>query len=647
MRLKLTNRFNLYIGGILLLGMLALFIYDIRSSKKLLDEIGISEAEQISETVFHQLYTSMRLGGGRKENRLIIERFRNAGDIEDLRIIHGAHLDRQFGIEEDELPIDELDRQALEGRRGTEFGSHDGHMTVRVVRPIVFFEDCMTCHTAKAGDVSGAVSVEISMKRYEGAILGHSRGFIYWCGGILLLIFMAILVTVNKRLLKPLESLKKGALALAEGDFWHRVGIKTGDEFEDVGLAFDQMAESLHNATERLRYLSEKHSRLVQMAADAILLKDMSTKMIADANPAASVLTGYSLQELLNMRSEDLYPPEKVSEYMEVFKRWKHDGKGYLHDAVIIKKDGFSVPVEIAASVFEFDGKFYMQEIWRDLTERKGFVATLNKYVSELEDTVRERTLKLDDSLKELETAYKKLQYSEQRLIQSAKLISLGEMGAGIAHELNSPIAGILSICEALLRRTDRKHPDYFLLEKMREAAVRSKYIILDVLTYSRPSKADYEPMNLNETIRATLSLFVSEMKLSSIDIIADYEPDLPEIMGHKGRIMEVALNLLKNARDAINGNGRIFISTYLVKREDLEYAVAQVRDTGPGISDEVKEKMFDPFFTTKEKGGGLNIGLGLSISQSIVKEHGGMIEFENNAGGGAIFRVYLPIKKK
>ncbi len=646
MRLRLSQRFNLYIGGILLLGISLLIFYDTRSSQKLLAEIGLSEAERLSASLYDQLYTSMRLGGGRAEDRAIVERFKKVEGVDEIRIVHGSSLNAQFGVEEDEQPLNNHDRDALQGRPARLVEKDTGgHIFARFVMPFSIKEECRACHNARVGEVNGAISIRISLRKYQGIIGVHNRNFIFWAGGILLLTSMAVIFTVNRRLLVPFENLKLGVEKIAGGDLNHRVGIDTGDEIEDLGNAFDNMAETLSAATKELKNLSERHSKLVHMAADAILLVDPEKGVFVDANPAATALTGYPKEELFDLRAEELHSGEGLSKYREAFNRWVYDGKGYMHDAIVIKKDGFTVPVEIAASAVDLNGKKYVQEIWRDLSERKGFIEMIKRHVAELEDTVRERTSKLNRSLEDLEDAYKKLKNSEQKVVQSAKLISLGEMGAGIAHELNSPLAGILSITEVLLGRLDRKDPNHFLLEKIRDAAVRSKYIILDMMTYARPSSGSFEPVYLNMIIKATIGLFISEIKTRSIEIIEDLDPNLPQISGNKAQLMEVVLNIIKNARDAMNGSGKIFISTRAVKKDGFDFSSVEIRDTGPGIKEEIIDKIFDPFFTTKEKGGGLNIGLGLSISQSIIKEHGGYIEVESNESG-AVFRVQLPVKR-
>lgn len=643
MKLKISNRLNLYISAILFLGISALIYHDILSSERLLNEIGLSEAKRLGTTLFDQLYTSMRLGGGRNEDRAIVERVKDIEGVEEIRIIHGYPLDAQYGTEEDERPVDRYDLTALGGNTSSVIKKVKGYTEARMVMPIFVRQECKGCHTGGVGAVSGAISVKISLKKYESVIAGHTRNFILWGVAIMGLTALSVLVTVRKRFLDPIEKLKEGTEALAEGDLGYRVNIKTKDELEDLGGAFNAMAGTLLAATVRLNDINEKYTKLVEMAADAILLKDIETLKFVDANSAASALTGYSREELFTLRTEDLYPSEKLTEYSKIFDRWIYDGKGYLHDGAVIRKDGFTVPVEIAASVLEIDGRRYIQEIWRDISERKGLEQTLRRQVDVLEDTVAERTFELNRSLKELEGAYKKLKDSEQILVQSAKLVSLGEMGAGIAHELNSPIAGILSITEAMLMKTQKDEQMRYMLEKIKDAAVRSKYIILDMLTYARPFKGQLEPIYINETLRATLTIFVSEIKTSAIEIIERFDPNLPKVNGNKGQLMEAMLNIIKNARDAMEGRGKIYISTATRTRDGLVSAVVEITDTGPGIPEEIRDRIFDPFFTTKEKGGGLNIGLGLSIAQSIVKDHGGSIEAESEPGKGATFRIMLP----
>ncbi len=299
--------------------------------------------------------------------------------------------------------------------------------------------------------------------------------------------------------------------------------------------------------------------------------------------------------------------------------------KGGAYDYII--KDPAAVYLEFLPTTIEKVLGVYNLE-----QERKRTVETLHRAYTQL---ARYKT--------ELEEAYNKLKESEERLVQSTKMASLGEMGAGIAHELNSPLAGILSLAEVLMKRIGKENLNYSFLERIADAAIRSKNIISDLLTYSQPTTNEFKPLCINETIKSTLTLFVSERKTSPLEIKEELEARLPPVLGNKGQLMEVFSNILRNARDALDSNGTITIRTKPIREEKGDFVVAEITDMGPGIPDEIRDRLFDPFFTTKEKGGGLNIGLGLSICRSIVKAHGGRIEVESTKGKSSTFRVILP----
>ncbi len=376
------------------------------------------------------------------------------------------------------------------------------------------------------------------------------------------------------------------------------------------------------------------------MIADAVVLVEPEGLAIVEANRAASHLTGFSPEELRAMATPELYPEGLAQRsYCEHFRRCVFDGRGYLHNGEMRKKQGGIVEVDVSARVVHLAGQPLVLEVWRDLTERVCLERSLRGQISALEERVRERTAELEEALRQIRE-------SEQKMIESAKLVSLGEMGAGIAHELNSPLAGILGLVEVLMGRTCRSDRNYALLEKIRDAAVRSKYIILDMLSYARPFREEREDVDMNEVIRATLSLFVSELNVTSIETRLDLFGGLPVVHGVRGQLMEVMLNLVKNARDALGGYGRICISTRLWGDErGVPMVVAEVRDTGPGIPADILERIFDPFFSTKEKGRGHNVGLGLSISRSIIADHGGRLEARNLPEGGASFSITLPAR--
>ncbi|MFZ3071614.1 MAG: PAS domain S-box protein, partial [Thermodesulfobacteriota bacterium] len=486
MRLRLSYRINLYIACILIAGAAVLTFHDYIFREMVMEETGIKEAERLSKVVFGELYHAMQTEKRREANRDVIERFKRVSSVKDIKIIHGLVIDAQFGTEKDETASDENERKAIGGVAV----AMEEPGFIRYIMPVFIKAECRRCHVAKEGDVAGAVAVTLSTERFREIAALKTKYFIALNALILLLTASAIFYILRVRLTSPLGRLKKAADAISSGDLSHRVRIESGDELEDVGSAFDRMAENLSLTTSGLKELNEKYSKLIENSPNAIVLYDARAKKISDVNLMAEALTGYSRSELLSMRPDDMYLPDNLARYAVFRERWIQDGKGYFFETPIKKKDGSTAWIEISAALMDVGGKPFVQEIWRDLSERRTFANALRDYAEGLEKKVRTRTAELNSSLEtlelyknELEKAYAKLKDSEKILVESAKLASLGEMGAGIAHELNSPLAGILSITEVLIKRSAADDPNRHLLETMKDAAVRSKDIIRDMLT--------------------------------------------------------------------------------------------------------------------------------------------------------------------
>ncbi|HLV00591.1 MAG TPA: ATP-binding protein, partial [Acidobacteriota bacterium] len=228
----------------------------------------------------------------------------------------------------------------------------------------------------------------------------------------------------------------------------------------------------------------------------------------------------------------------------------------------------------------------------------------------------------------------------ENQLLQAEKLSSIGLFAAGLAHEVNTPLAGISSYVQMLLEDTppgDEKRPH---LEKIEKQAFRASDIINNLLNFARFSDSDFEEINLNSLMMDTLSLLEHQLKKGNIDVHFKLDSTLPRTVGHAGKLQQVFMNLFLNAKDAMPNGGELDISTY---QEDSEIIV-EVHDTGMGISRDDIKKIYDPFFTTKEVGKGT--GLGLSISYGIIQEHSGRIDVDSSPGRGTTFRLSLPVRR-
>lgn len=229
----------------------------------------------------------------------------------------------------------------------------------------------------------------------------------------------------------------------------------------------------------------------------------------------------------------------------------------------------------------------------------------------------------------------------ERRLAQAEKLSSIGLLAAGVAHEVNTPLAVISTYAQMLARQVAGDEEKARLLEKITRQTFRASEIVNALLNFSRAVPGRLEEVDLNRLIRETLLLLEHQLEQAAIRVELELEEGLAPIQGDPGKLQQVFLNLFLNARDAMEGGGTLAIRS----RSDGRRIRIEVRDNGPGIPPEHLHRIFDPFFTTKPPRRGT--GLGLSISYGIVREHGGDIEVESRPGEGACFRLAFPLARK
>lgn len=225
----------------------------------------------------------------------------------------------------------------------------------------------------------------------------------------------------------------------------------------------------------------------------------------------------------------------------------------------------------------------------------------------------------------------------EQQLLEREKLSSIGLLAAGVAHEVNTPLAGISSYAQMLLQQVNDDDPKHKLLEKIHIQTLRASGIVNNLLNFSRTGDAQFREVDINQVLDDTLQLLEPQLRGTKIEIVRHYGQSLPAAYGSASKLQQVFMNLILNARDAMTGGGRLTISTRPVDTS----LVVDFRDTGVGIAPENIARIYDPFFTTKEVGQGT--GLGLALSYGIIQEHGGRIFVESRPAEGAHFTIKLP----
>jgi PAS domain S-box-containing protein len=229
----------------------------------------------------------------------------------------------------------------------------------------------------------------------------------------------------------------------------------------------------------------------------------------------------------------------------------------------------------------------------------------------------------------------------EEQLIQAEKLAAMGQMLAGVAHELNNPLTAILGVTELLRERPGADESTRRQLELTHRQARRAARIVQNLLEFSRPASPQKKPLDLNNILERTLQLHEHSLRRNNIEVDFRLPAELPGVVGDANQLIQIFLNLITNAEQAIRevrDSGRIQIRAGRIGNQ----LAITVQDDGVGIRPEALQRVFDPFYTTKRPGGGT--GLGLSICMSIIREHGGNIEAETLPAGGSAFTIYLPV---
>jgi PAS domain S-box-containing protein len=338
----------------------------------------------------------------------------------------------------------------------------------------------------------------------------------------------------------------------------------------------------------------------------------VSTSTLA-ANPHLKVIFGYPPDA-----AEMLVQPFDAARFVDpqarhdLIEKLDRDGRVTEHLLRLRRVDGAPIWVEVSAIGSYESGRkdLHVEAVVRDVSERK----------------------KRDDQSRD----------GRYQMLQAEKMAALGQTISGVAHELNNPLATILSWSERLAERNvDEKTRQG--LEVILGEAERAARIVRNLLTFARKRQTTRAMVDLNQVVRETLALRAYEQKVSNISVVEALATGLPEVFADGHQIKQVLLNLIINAEQAClgaNGRGTIVVRTML--DADRGSAVLEVNDDGPGIPEDRQGKVFDPFFTTKEVGQGT--GLGLTVAYAIAREHGGRIWLESRKGQGASFFVELPI---
>ncbi len=329
-------------------------------------------------------------------------------------------------------------------------------------------------------------------------------------------------------------------------------------------------------------------------------------------NPAAQELFGYpSWEAITNVSAAALYPEGVAAQIQESLKDEKIGGKGKLRSmtTTILKSSGEEIPVEITASIiYEDEEEIAIVGIYTDLREKLA--------------------------------VEKKLKDTRARLAQSEKMASIGQLAAGVAHEINNPLTGILFYAEMKQVQLAADDPERGEVADVIEDVNRCRDIVKNLLAYSRQSNPTKEIIQLNEVVDQSLALVRDPKALMNIKIVKENYAGKILVHVDRNQMCRVIINLVMNAVSSMEGHGKLTFRTY--RDTARQKAVLEIEDSGCGISKEHLPRIFDPFFTTKKLGEGT--GLGLSTVYGLIHENKGSIEVKQTSAKGTTFLVELPL---
>src|SRR3981189_3027262 len=387
-----------------------------------------------------------------------------------------------------------------------------------------------------------------------------------------------------------------------DGDFL------SSDDVELVQTIAGYVAVALDNA--------QLYNSLEQKALEIARLKDFSENIVESLNVGVLAVDLGGMVESWNTRMEQLFGVKR------------QDAVGHQLRALL--------PEELASEIAARRDEEQITGIYKQRLHHQGKYLTLNVSITPLVTKSAEPTgrLLLFDDVTQRERM-------EEQMTQTEKLTSLGLLAAGVAHEVNTPLAVISNYIQMLAKQMPEGDPRQSIIEKIVKQTFRASEIVNNLLNFSRTGPSALADVDVNRVVEETLSLVAHPLKTSQIQVVKHLTGGLPAVRGSANKLQQVFLNLFLNARDAMPTGGILEVRTG-AHNGSVEIEVA---DTGNGIPRDHIHKIFDPFFTTKPGGGGT--ALGLSVSYGIIKEHAGKIDVRSAPGRGTSFHVEFPAVRK
>lgn len=428
----------------------------------------------------------------------------------------------------------------------------------------------------------------------------HLIIFLVIVGPIAILLLTAYFL---KRFTGSVGVLVEASNILEKGDLDYRIDHDLKFEFKRLADSFNRMSASLKLKQDELQSAQKLYQALFETAVDGIFILDLAAGhegVIVSANPAAAAMHGHRVEELPGMNIADFSFDDECAERLQCAMA----GQWLEYVTKRKKKGGGRFLAEVHVGLLDLTEEKYALVVSRDITQKKK---------------------------------------EEAELQRANQMVLVGEMAAGLAHEIKNPLAGIKVTLEVLADELDLNEEDQDLFVRVINETHRVERLLKGLLNYARPPQLHYEWFDLNKLLDDSIQNISITGKTSSagkIEFARDLAPQLPSLEADTAQLRQVILNIFLNAIEAMPEGGEVQVST---RARDDEFVEIIIKDNGKGIPEGVLANIFQPFMTTKSKGS----GLGLAICKRIIEEHGGTITAHALAGSGTQFTIVLPCKRQ
>ncbi len=473
------------------------------------------------------------------------------------------------------------------------------HTYFRYFAPLFTKESCLSCHSHhgyRLGDLRGGISVLLSIDEYQKAKKENLIFFLLTAIVSIVFLSLLIFIALQRSVIRPLRKIEDAAQKIQKGEYHHKLSLEKNDEIGNLARAFELMRRKIQDYTNQLKISEEKYRSLIENSLEAVAIIDPEYNIL-ESNAKLSHLTGYELDQLRSMNFSDLidnktrkriYSPTTQSRDTEHF------------ETHLFSRDGLKIPVEIyIIKGLSLGGTSDLSFVYvRDLSERKKI---------------------------------------EQYSIQTEKIMALGQISSGIAHEIRNPLFALNNNVDYLKERFNDQEQFRDVYPELKDSIKRIHQIVSAILDYARPHDPEFKTVRIKEIIDKSLLLVKKQFERSDIKIQTEVQDDIT-IEADPHKMEQVFINLFLNAFTAMGASGILTVQT----RSYPSYLQIKIQDTGKGIPPDEIDRIFDPFYSKSPNG----TGLGLAIVQRILEQHNARYRVESAPYLGTTFFIYIPNKQ-